>query len=249
MKQKEMNDPLLNDRVVKKLFLNVGERSKDYFLLIASLATGIPVKDLKEDFELIHPEISLNKNIVNREINDVLKSEEWIISFKVNYQNEIYLINIDSFDEYKKGDFLYVTEFMETTYYIPSEEGLRIIDINLDYLRKKDYNSIKNGEVLERLLYLFVCSDKEVLDELYKGDKLMEEVRKEADRIVKDLDLLLYYDKDKMDQEYAYETGKGHGKKEEKLEIAKKMLGKSEISYISEITGLTEEEILNLKEE
>ena len=181
-----------------------------------------------------------------------------IRSYK-DYENlkSVYQVNLDYFDEYKKGEFLYVTEQMEKKYHIPREDGLITIDINLDYLRKKGYNTIRKDEVLERLLYLFVCSDKEVLDELYKGDKLMEEVRKEADRIVKDLDLLLYYDKDKMDQEYAYETGEEHGRKEGKkegrrekeLEIAKNLIKENmSTELIKKVTGLTEEEILKLKE-
>ena len=88
MKQKEMNYPLLNDRVVKKLFLNGSEESKEYFLLITSLATGIPVKDLKEDFALIHPEISLNKKIVNSEADIAFENKGCIISFEVNYRNK-----------------------------------------------------------------------------------------------------------------------------------------------------------------
>ena len=52
---------------------------------------------------------------------------------------------------------------------------ITIYDINLDYLRNIGYNKIKKGTIfnLEKILYIFICDNKYLLDEIYKGDKVM----------------------------------------------------------------------------
>ena len=127
----------------------------------------------------------------------------------------------------------------------PRHLDLYVIDINLDYLRNLGYNNIRNANELEKLLYLFVCSDEEQLDELYEGDKMMGSIREEANQLVSDLDLMLYYDKEDLQRqigEERYEDGK--------KEVAKKMLKKGyDISDISEMTNLSIEDIEALKDE
>ncbi len=77
----------------------------------------------------------------------------------------------------------------------------------------------------------------------------MDNIQKEIDKIIENFDLLMYYDKEKLDNEIVYNNGLEHGKKEGIREIAKNMLLKNfDVSYISEITGLTLEEINSLKE-
>ena len=132
---------------------------------------------------------------------------------------------------------------------------LYVIDINLDYLEKLGYNNIRNANELEKLLYLF-CSDEEQLDELYEGDKMMGSIRKEANQLVNDLDLMLYYNKEDLQRQIEEERfeddkqeGEQAGKLQKQKEVAKKMLEKSDISYIAEVTGLTIEEIEALKDE
>ena len=80
----------------------------------------------------------------------------------------------------------------------------------------------------------------------------MDNIQKEIDKIIENFDLLMYYDKEKLDNEIVYNNGLEHGKKEgiasEKRKIAKNMLEDFDVSYISEITGLTLEEMKSLKE-
>ncbi len=115
-------------------------------------------------------------------------------------------------------------------------------------MKNLGYNNIRNANELEKLLYLFVCSDEEQLDELYEGDKMMGSIRKEANQLVSDLDLMLYYDKEDLQRQIGEERFE-KGVLQKQKEVAKKMLEKSDISYIAEVTGLTIEEIEALKDE
>lgn len=80
---------------------------------------------------------------------------------------------------------------------------------------------------------------------------------KENEDLLRDFDEMLYYDRDKMFENACYEKGysKGEnigynkGKQEERLQIAKELLklGVS-IEKIGMATGLSEEEIVRVKE-
>ena len=60
---------LLKDVVVKKLFTSGTEASKEFLFRIISAVTDIKIKDLENDFELIHTEPSVNNNIINMVTN------------------------------------------------------------------------------------------------------------------------------------------------------------------------------------
>ncbi len=78
---------------------------------------------------------------------------------------------------------------------------------------------------------------------------------KKVEELTQDEDFLMYYDleeKHKHEKQSSYELGveRGmeQGSKQEKIEIARKMINKNkEISEIIEFTGLSKEEIESLK--
>lgn len=51
---------------------------------------------------------------------------------------------------------------------------LEIVDINLAKITKTSYTSIKEKESLEKLLYLLVYIDEQILRNVYDRDDLME---------------------------------------------------------------------------
>ena len=276
---------LINDEVVKKLFSSGSEASQEYLLKIVSLATEIPYEKLKKGFHLIHPNAGMNANTVDSELDIAFETEDYFISFEINlsksksvdvkngsytivlylrqltsskeYKNlkPVYQVNLDDFDYFGDNHFIYRSELKEIETNKSRHLDLYVIDINLDYLKKLGYNNIRNANELEKLLYLF-CSDEEQLDELYEGDKMMGSIRKEANQLVNDLDLMLYYNKEDLQRQIEEERfeddkqeGEQAGKLQKQKEVAKKMLEKSDISYIAEVTGLTIEEIEALKDE
>ena len=173
---------------------------------------------------------------------------------------KVYQINLNSYDALGKEEFIYHSKLYEKKYHIERSDFIEIIDINLEKLRQIDYNTLVKSDdmTLEKALYLFVCDDIEKLNAIYEGDKLMKKLMKENEDLLKNFDEMLYYDRDKMFLNACYDKGysKGEsvgyskGKQERNKEIAKELL-QLEVSLpkIMKATGLSKEEILNLKDE
>ena len=273
--------PLLKDKVAKKLFTEK-KVGLEYLRKIISLAIGIPMDMIDKDIKLIHPNIAVNKNIVNSEADVVLENGEFYVNLEINYYNnetsdiknglylchlllrqvkkakeyenlkKVYQINLNSYDALGKEEFIYHSKLYEKKYHIERSDFIEIIDINLEKLRQIDYNTLikSNDMTLEKALYLFVCDDIEKLNAIYEGDKLMKKLMKENEDLLKNFDEMLYYDRDKMFLNACYDKGYDKGKQERNREIAKEMLkNKEAIENIAKYTGLSKEEILNLKDE
>ena len=290
MKTKEkIKFPLLKDKVAKKLFTEK-KVGLEYLRKIISLAIGIPMDMIDKDIKLIHPNIAVNKNIVNSEADVVLENGEFYVNLEINYYNnetsdiknglylchlllrqvkkakeyenlkKVYQINLNSYDALGKEEFIYHSKLYEKKYHIERSDFIEIIDINLEKLRQIDYNTLVKSDdmTLEKALYLFVCDDIEKLNAIYEGDKLMKKLMKENEDLLKNFDEMLYYDRAKMFLNACYDKGysKGEsigyskGKQERNKEIAKELL-QLEVSLpkIMKATGLSKEEILNLKDE
>ena len=84
---------LLNDKIVKKIFTSDEELGKKVILRILSDILKIPVKKLDDDFEIVHPEIGLNKYNINSEADLIYKNKKAYFSFEFNYNNYQALIN------------------------------------------------------------------------------------------------------------------------------------------------------------
>ena len=135
---------------------------------------------------------------------------------------------------------------MEEELHIKRNNFITIVDINIVFLTKLDYTKIikEEGNSLERLLYIFVCNNKEKLDKLYLNNDIMDKVRDKMDRLTKDFDDLLYYNYDEHLEKVSLEVGEQRKAKE----IAKIMLEDNiKIESIMKYTGLSKEEIESLK--
>ncbi|MBQ3021188.1 MAG: hypothetical protein IJD92_03085 [Bacilli bacterium] len=112
-------------------------------------------------------------------------------------------ININGYDLFGKNDFLYKTQMKEMKYNLIRDEMITVYDINLDFLRNIDYNKIKKGHIsdLEKILYLFICDDKVLLDDMYKGDITMDKIRDDFDKITWERDSVLYYDPEDLNRQ------------------------------------------------
>lgn len=131
--------------------------------------------------------------------------------------------------------------------------GLEKYKIDLEYIENKYYNNDKLTRK-EKIFLMFKESNREILKKISKGDEIMDKIYKRLDKLSEDEALSLLYDekereeaKIKAEIEYAEEHGLNKGISEEKVNIAKKMLNKRiDIKEISEITGLSLEDIKNL---
>lgn len=116
-------------------------------------------------------------------------------------------ININNYDLFKKGEFIYDSMMIEKKHHIIRDNMLRVIDINLDFLTNIDYNVVKKGNKynIEKLLYFFICNDIKLLDNIYEGDTFMRDVSKIFNIDIEDFDKQLYYDYDEYIKEVSCE--------------------------------------------
>lgn len=229
----------LNDKVVKKVFNSEGRECREYLVRIISTTTGIDINDLRNNIELVTPEINSNKNFVESTVDSIYKTKDKYFNIEINYNNSLvarvknstYLynailrqidnnkkynsvlpviqININNFDIYKEDRFVYETKMLETKIHKIRDELITIYDINLEKLKEIDYNEIKKGKSynLEKLLYIFVCNDKDRLDKVYIGDEIMNKVREKCNDYIKVLDDMLYYNEEDLQKQIIeYET-------------------------------------------
>ena len=151
------------------------------------------------------------------------------------------------------------------------EIGLIKYDIYLENIKEKYYNNDKLTK-LEKYMLMLKLRKREELLEVSKGDKSMSEVYKKLDDLSKDKYYALLYDEeekkayenkciledaieDAKENGYSsgydsgYDSGKSAGVSNEKINIAKNMLKKNmSIEDISDVTGLTIDEINKIKE-
>ena len=290
-----MNDVFINDRVVKKILNSEEEECREYLSRIISGVHKIDVNIIKDNIELIEPEVGSNINTVNSIVDVIYKSDNKYFNIEINYNNKrivtvknnIYIyhmllrqvkkqsdysnilpiiqININNYDLFKEGRFIYESSIREKVSHKKRDELITIYDINLEYLKKIDYNEIIEGNYnLEKILYIFICNNKNILDYIYKGDKVMEKVREDAEVITRGLDDILYYDPVMLEEqanEYerkiareegfneGREEGKKEGIKENQKEMIKNMLDKNmDLNLISDITKISIKEIEKMKE-
>ncbi len=264
---------LLYDAVIKKLLSSNTETLKRYVKEILEEITQKEIENLK----LIHPNISINKNVVNSEVDIVYEAEDTYYNIEVNKEyskkldkkNLIYLyqlglrsvkkskdyvkskkvvqINLNNYDRFKEGKFLYKSSIMEENISLKRNEEIEIYDVNLDYLRRVGYNNIKKNK-LAKYLYLLVEEDEEKIKKIYEGDELLMDVKKEAERIMENLDALLYYDPEELWKDIGRDEGIDIGRNEG-IDIGKKETASNlikegiDLGIISKATNLEMQEL------
>ena len=273
---------LLKDKVVKKLLNIENPTCREYLVRLISASTGIDVRELRNNIELITPNINSNSNYVNNVSDVMVRDDKNYYNIEINYnnvpiaiiKNNVYMyssilrqirksddyknvkaviqINIDNYDLFKRGEFVYDSMMIEKKHHIVRDNMLRVIDINLDFLSQIDYNEVKKGYKynLEKLLYFFVCKDKELLEGIYDGNGLMRDISKIFNIDIDSLDEQLYYDYDEYMKEVSYEQGEIDGILKKQKEIINNMLENNfDKETILKITKLDEETLNEIIEE
>ena len=171
-----------------------------------------------------------------------------------DYTEEVQIIQINL--TYKMKD-----EELVRRYFIQDRTGkkyaqnFQIIEWNMDKIMKFWYD--KNEEKIEEYKHLIMLDlSKEDLKKLAKKDREVEKYMKEVERVNEDPRFREYMTKEEDQKKIyntqmskAYNEGISEGGKEEKKKIAQNILKsdlKITIEEISEITGLSKEEIEHL---
>ncbi len=114
----------------------------------------------------------------------------------------ITLVNINAFDIFGYGDFIYESGLMLKKYNEPYTDLLSIYDINFSYYKNIKYNNIideENG--LLKDLAIFVTKDEEILDKLCKGDNELIMAKKMLEDITKQFDEMFYCSEEELDRQ------------------------------------------------
>ena len=173
--------------------------------------------------------------------------------------NSIIQININNFRFSGKKDVLeecYITNIRKLPKNINDfdiySNKIRIINIYLPNINKKEYNKLK---LYEKLLLVFNENDEGLLNDLSEGDEIMEKYVKESKEASEKDEVIGMYNeeihKEKLrlaEIDEFRELGHEEGVREKAIETAKKMLQEGlDISIISRCTDLSIEEVEKLK--
>ena len=131
-----------------------------------------------------------------------------------------------------------------------SEVNFKKYKVNLPKVRKMMYNEDKETRFI-RILLMIVETKKEKLRKLAKGDADLEKMVKKMENLSEDPRYIRLLTDEEI-REFAHgvdlKEAKDEGIKETKIETAKKLLDNNvDVDIIIDSTGLTKEEIENLK--
>jgi len=187
---------------------------------------------------------------------------------KYSTKRNFYLINLD-FGEYKTKEELLIKPFNSSKllkeYYLQSNtqekylDNFKIVKINMEEMRKLYYTN-EQEKILDNRLLVAGSLTKEELDEFAtkSDDKVVNMVKDNVEEFdVHELAKIVFAEDDseklwESEKEEFYEDGKEagleQGHAEATITIAKNMLAKgTDVNFISEVTGLSIDEINALK--
>ena len=260
------------------VFKAVLTEEKEVLAEIIELVIGIPKEEVIKNGVIINSEyvrenisetdkksdllISIGDNVINLEMDrryysgSSKKNNKYIHKI-VNHYNPKNTVQI-CFTSYKEGEELKGGKKSIRKYMFQDSDGnvedygLEKYKIDLEYIENKYYN---NDELTrrEKIFLMFKESNREILKEISKGDKIMDKIYKRLDKLSEDEALSLLYDEKEREEEkkqaeieYAEEHGLNKGIKQ----TAKNMLERNmNIDVVAEITGLSLEEVIKLKED
>ena len=260
------------------VFKAVLTEEKEVLAEIIELVIGIPKEEVIKNGVIINSEyvreniietdkksdllISIGDNVINLEMDrryysgSNKKNNKYIHKI-VNHYNPKNIVQI-CFTSYKEGEELKGKKKSIRKYMFQDSDGnvedygLEKYKIDLEYIENKYYN---NDELTrrEKIFLMFKESNREKLKEISKGDKIMDKIYKRLDKLSEDEALSLLYDEKEREEEkkqaeieYAEEHGLNKGIKQ----TAKNMLERNmNIDVVAEITGLSLEEVIKLKED
>ena len=260
------------------VFKAVLTEEKEVLAEIIELVIGIPKEEVIKNGVIINSEyvreniietdkksnllISIGDNVISLEMDrryysgSNKKNNKYIHKI-VNHYNPKNTVQI-CFTSYKEGEELKGEKKSIRKYMFQDSDGnvedygLEKYKIDLEYIENKYYN---NDELTrrEKIFLMFKESNREKLKEISKGDKIMDKIYKRLDKLSEDEALSLLYDEKEREEEkkqaeieYAEEHGLNKGIKQ----TAKNMLERNmNIDVVAEITGLSLEEVIKLKED
>ena len=191
----------------------------------------------------------------NRNLCYLAKVILQIFKYDKNYKKEfkLYQININNYLCEVDEDIINTTKRMYDEKNKVRDEKITIHEIYLGKYKEMDYNNISEKE---KNLAMLNCTSIKKMEELVQGSKIRGKIMEKFKKKLSAEEFAEILFDPEEDQEMilnserleGIEEGIESGKKEEKLEIAKKMLAMgTSIENIAKVTDLSIEEIQNIK--
>ena len=187
----------------------------------------------------------------NRNLCYVAKVILQIFKYDKNYKKEfkLYQININNYLCEIDEDIINTTKRMYDEKNKVRDEKITIHEIYLGKYKEMDYNNISEKE---KNLAMLNCTSIKKMEELAQGSKIRGKIMEKFKKKLSAEEFAEILFDPEEDQEMILNSerleGIESGKKEEKLEIAKKMLAMgTSIENIAKVTDLSTEEIQSLK--
>ena len=160
--------------------------------------------------------------------------------------NKVLQINIDTDDFLGYNEFIYEIYLMDTKHHQIANDNIQIYHLNLDYLRKLDYNIIKENELM-KTLYFFICGEDELSKVRRNGDEFMKKVAEEVMKIAGKEKVIPYMSEEEMrefDKAYYSDLAREEGREERTNEMIISLYHNGvSLDIISKSSGLSIEEI------
>ena len=201
------------------------------------------------DMHIINLEMNkkMNESIKNRNIAYIDKINIEQYKDKKDYKNSKKVIQINFNEQKYEGEkIVYKFKMMEEELKLAYEDNKEIYVVDLEKIKNKCYNRLEMNE-FEKALSLLVSRNKEEAKDLSRGSDMLEEVFNNMEELNMNEVFLGMYDEEEENKKMM-NSMKLEGIGQRNIEIAKNMINKNiDINIISEVTGLTIEEIENLK--
>ena len=237
--------------------------------VIHAEAIELPVTSVDEKIKILDVLAKVGEELFNIELNSCFDTA--ILERNLNYYfrllNERFFrgdkepkyrkvlqinLNIKNDAKYDKEEIRIYNLTRKELYY----EDFKIININVVRYKKIWYDKIIKEGIRKYIYLTSLVADKEELENLGKIDGLVKEVGNKVFELNSDQRLRLELQQEqeaiityKNSMKYAEEAGIEKGIEKNKIETAKEMLKKNiSIKDIVEITKLSEEEILKIKQ-
>ncbi len=280
--------PASYDPVFKALL--TAEECREYLADLIHIVTKIPKAVIMKDMEIKNSEhmkshvkekgkvsdliVDVENNRINLECNreyyDGLFSKNNAYQHKLaaeqllageNWVDEKKIIQIN-FDYFSRFDERTIIKFMimDVERNLIETENYEKYHVNLDLILGMYYNKNDKLSKEEKKLLLLALNTKKEIEEIVKGDDVMEKAGKKLTELSEDEELIGMYDKELMETKirntmirsaeiHAEEKGIKQGIEQNQKQVVINMLNNNySYSQIREITGLSEVEVKAIEE-
>ena len=263
----------LNDRIAKKIFKDDVLGKKLCARIISDLLE-LDYHEVYHSLHKTSEDIAFQALSVDSRSDVILHHDSMIIDIEINYKyyrskpivletyvwqlllnqvksykdynklKEVVQISIDAYDFFNNNMFIYKSYLMEETTHQKTSNSLIMYHLNLAYLQEIDYTLIKKNKLMYDLFFL-ICGSK-LFNEIYKGDKFMEEIISNARQIAGEENIPLFASEEeimKLDEEFI----RNQSKKEMVLNfyhngVSLDIIAKSANLTIDEVKAIIEKE-------